>query len=169
MTKKRGFTLVELLVTVSVVLILTGIGSYSIGKFIQTSNLVKSRDYLLSQVKLARNLAVTNQLPNNNLGIAYVRVANNGGNIIVTGINSSGVETTQPPYFSKKLDISDDVEVTLKNGSTAITSFGFLASSGRLTDTSGVCSSGPVTIMLTNGSEEYGLTINDLGIINSND
>ena len=156
--KKRGFSLVELLVVVTIILVLTGIGSYTISKFTQVSKVSKLRDYLSSEIKLARNLAMTNQLPNGELDLSYVRVSVSNENLVVEGINKSGVGVTESPYFSKKLEKSETTSVT-------VVSFGFLATSGRLTDENGSLLPGPVVIALTDGSEEYGLNINDLGMV----
>jgi prepilin-type N-terminal cleavage/methylation domain-containing protein len=163
MKNKIGFSLVELLVVVAIILILTGIGSYTISHFNQTSNLVKLRDYLSSQIKLARNLAITNQLPSGSLDLKYVKVTISGGRLTVAGMEEgeTGVGTTESPYFSNKLDIPGSVTVTDKN-------FGFWGRTGRLTDVNGEFFNGPVVIDLIDGSEKYSLSINDLGVI-SND
>jgi prepilin-type N-terminal cleavage/methylation domain-containing protein len=159
--RQAGFSLVELLVVVAIILVLTGIGSYTISHFNQTSNLVKLRDYLSSQIKLARNLAITNQLPSGNLDLKYVKVIILNNQLTVEGVNNNGIGTTESPYFSNKLDIPGSANITE-------TSFGFWGKTGRLTNANGEFSIGPVVIDLTDGSEKYSLSINDLGVI-SND
>jgi prepilin-type N-terminal cleavage/methylation domain-containing protein len=160
--KKLGFSLVELLVVVAIILVLTGIGSYTISRFTQTRNLVKLRDYLSSQIKLARNLAITNQLPGGGLDLKYVKVVILNNRLTVEGVNNNGIGTTESPYFSNKLEISGNADVTESN-------FGFWGQTGRLTDENGEFSNSPVVIELTDESERYSLSINDLGIISNDD
>lgn len=164
-----GFSLVELLVVVAITLILVGIGSYSINQFNQTSKLVKSRDSISSQIKLARNLSITNQLPDGKLNLSYVRVTISGNKIIAEGVNGVGIGTTESPYFSSKLEIPEGTVITIINNSNIISSFGFSDKYGRLTDGGGEFLDTPVVVKIVNGSEEYSITISDLGIINTDD
>ncbi len=169
LVKKRAFSLVELLVVVALILVLAGIGSYSISRFTDTSKLVKLRDYLSSQIKLARNLAITNQIPDGFTGLSYVKVSILGNKINVEAVNAAGVGTTESPYFTKDLETDDDITVTITNNLVAVGSFGFSNTNGRLTGDDGVVSGGPVVVKLTNGSEEYSLTVYELGIINEDE
>ena len=159
---RGGFSLVELLVIVSIILILTGIGSYTISHFTQASKISTLRNYISTEIKLARNLAMTNQLPNGDLDLSYVRVLLSNTSLVVSGIDEDGIGTTESPYFSVELEKADTTSIT-------DISFGFLGTTGRLTDESGNLSAGPVVITLTDGSQEYSLTVNDLGIINNSD
>ena len=129
---KKGFSLVELLVVVSIILILVGIGTYSINRFTQLNKVSEVRDYILTRVKLARTLSVTNQLPDQSLGLSYVKVLVSGTKIIVEGIDGVGVGTTETPYFSEELDMPESTTITVTNNSSAVNSFGFSGTSGRL-------------------------------------
>jgi prepilin-type N-terminal cleavage/methylation domain-containing protein len=59
----KGFTLIELLVAISVGMVLVGFGSVSLNNFNQNQKVESVKEELLSNLKLARNYAVTNQLP----------------------------------------------------------------------------------------------------------
>jgi prepilin-type N-terminal cleavage/methylation domain-containing protein len=167
--RQAGFSLVELLVVVAVILVLTGIGSYSISKFTNTSKLVKLGDYLSSQIKLARNLAITNQIPSGLTDLSYVQVSILNNKVTVEAFNNAGVGTTNSPYFTRGLDIDNGMAVTITNDLNVVNSFGFSNTNGRLTDGNGAMSSGPVVIKLTSGSEKYSLTIYELGIIDEDE
>lgn len=167
-TKKNfGFSLVELLIVVTIILVLTGIGSYSIGKFNRMKETTELREYITDRLKLARNLSITNQLPDKTVDLKYVKVTITNNNLKVEGINKNDdTGTTESPYFSEKLDNSGD-QITITNNSVSVDSFGFLGKSGRLTDNNGGLSNGPLLIKISNQSGEYGLTINDLGLIDN--
>ena len=164
---KKGFSLVELLVVVTITLVLTGIGSYTIGKFNQMRETTEMRDYISDRLKLAKNLSITNQLPDKTTDLKYVKVTFLTDKLIVEGIKNDDVGTTEAPYFSEKLDDMDQNKINLTNKSTSVSSFGFLGKSGRLTDGSGNLSDGPLIIKISNHYSEYRLKINDLGVINN--
>lgn len=165
---KFGFSLVELLVVVTIILVLMGIGSYSIGRFNQMKATTEVRDYIADRLKLARNLSITNQLPDKTVDLKYVKVTFAGNNLIVEGIKNDGVGTTEAPYFSEKLaDNGNQNQINLIDGSVSVNSFGFLGKSGRLTDSSGNLSNGPLTVKISNQYGDYKLVINDLGIIDN--
>lgn len=165
--KILGFSLVELLVVVTIVLVLTGIGSYSIGKFNRMKETTEARDYIADRLKLARNLSTTNQLPDKTVDLKYVKVTFMGDNLIVEGIKNDGIGTTEAPYFSEKIDDIGQNQIKITNGSVGVTSFGFLGKSGRLTDDNGVLSSGPLTIKISNQYGDYELTVSDLGVVDN--
>lgn len=165
--RQTGFSLVELLIVVTIILVLTGIGSYSIGKFNRMKETTELRDYIANRLKLARNLSVTNQLPNKTVDLKYVKVTFLNNNLVVEGINKNdGTGTTESPYFSEKLD-NDSNQINITDNSVSVNSFGFLGKSGRLTDGNGDLSNGPLTIKILNQNGDYGLVINDLGVIDN--
>jgi len=174
MRNKFGFSLIELMVVVGIILVLTGIGSYSINRFIQVNKIIELRDYLSSRIKLAKNLSITNQLPDESVNLSFVKVTISSDNeLIVEGIKKDedgGLNgTTEPPYFSVDLEVNEGTTIVLTNNSNVVRSFGFSSKNGRLTDGDGNFSDGPLVVKLTNESEECGLTISELGIINNDD
>lgn len=168
MNKTRGFSLVELLVVVAVILVLTGIGAYSINQFIQNREVVEMRNYLSDQTKLARNLAVTNQLPDRTADLNYVRFWLNSNNLMVVAYkNGNSTYITDSPYFSRTLDMDSDILVTMTNGGVGTTSFGFLGKNGKLTDGAGNLSNGPVVITVSGVGQTSRINISSLGIISN--
>ena len=88
--------------------------------------------------------------------------------IEVEGIKNDGTGTTETPYFSEKLyDNNTQNRINLTNDSITTNSFGFLGKNGRLTDIDGSLSSGPLIIKISNQYGDYGVTINDLGVIDN--
>jgi prepilin-type N-terminal cleavage/methylation domain-containing protein len=163
--KKNGFSLVELLVVVTIMLVLTGIGIYSINKFNQMSETTEMKDYLSTRLKLARNLSITNQLPDKTTNLKYVKITILNDQLTVEAIRNDGTGTTESPYFLDVLNKKSYNSISLTNNSVVVNSFGFLAKSGKLTNSEGNLSNGPVIIRISSGSGDYNLTINDLGII----
>lgn len=166
--RNLGFSLIELMVTVTVIMVLVGVGSYSISSFTQSRKVLTARDEILSQIKSARNLAVTNQLPDKSTNLNYVRVSMSGRTITVSAVNNSGAVVTASPYFSKVMEIDPSVTISMLNDMTAITSFGFDGITGKLVNSSGDFINGPVRVTVTDGTNSNIFRINDLGII-SND
>jgi len=166
--KKLGFSLVELLVVVVIIMILTGIGSYSISRFTQTKDVTEAKDYLVDKIKLARNLSITNQLPDRSLELKYVKVSILDGKLMVEGIKNDGTGTTAPPYFVENINNGKiDTNIALATESSAVNSFGFSGKNGRLTDGEGNLFDGPLVIKISNRYGSFGLKISDLGIINN--
>lgn len=161
----RGFTLVELIVTVTIMMIVMGIGSYSIGNFIQLKKISAARDEILTQIKSAQNLAKTNQLPDKSSNLDYVRVSILGKTITVVAVDNSETVITASPYFSKTMEIEGSVTISLFDNTTAITSFGFDGVTGRLLNSSGDLITGPVRVVIADGSNNNSFEISDLGLI----
>lgn len=162
MRNRSGFTLIELIVVVSIMMVLLGIGSYAISGFTQSRKVMSARDEMTTQVKLARNLAMTNQLPDKTTNLQYVRVTISGMTITVVGVAKSGSVFTAAPYFSKTIE-AKGATTTINNGT--ISAFGFDGISGKLTDNNGNLSDNPLTLNVVEGSSNYSIGINSLGII----
>lgn len=149
-----GFTLIELMVSVTVILVLAGIGSVSINGFIMSRKIKSAKNEVVSQIKLARNLAITNQLPDGSVDLSYVKVSIVDKLLTTTGVVIDGgtaMSYSDSPYFSKNLEIGVSNSVL----------FGFASNTGRLTDGNGVLIDGPVIVSITGDS----FNINSLGVV----
>lgn len=165
MIQKKGFTLIELIVAVSIMLMLLGIGSYTISGFTQSRKVMAARNELTTYIKLARNLAMTNQLPNKTTNLKYVRVTISGMTVSVVGVDRNGALFTGAPYFSKTVE-AKGVTTTINGG---VSAFGFNGLSGKLTDNNGNLSDTPLLVNVIEGSTIYSIGINGLGIITDED
>jgi len=162
MRYKNGFTLIELIVAVSVMMVLLGIGSYAISGFTKSRKVMSARNEMATHIKLARNLAITNQLPDETTNLQYVRVTISGMTISVVGVAKNGSVFATAPYFSRTIE-AKGVTTTIDGG--LISSFGFDGISGKLTDSDGNLSDTVLTVDVTEGSEKYSIEINSLGVI----
>lgn len=135
--KKLGFTLVELMVVVAVMIILTGIGAASLNKINSNQELNGLKNELIASFNLARSMAITNQLPtamdNDSLKFVLVTMAI-GGSVKVDAITAGG---NTVPYFSKN-----------NNSITTNSIFGFSIENGRLTNNTGVLVDDPLCFTL---------------------
>ncbi|MCW1949350.1 MAG: prepilin-type N-terminal cleavage/methylation domain-containing protein [Candidatus Shapirobacteria bacterium] len=160
---KRGFTLVELVVSVTLILLLTGIGVTSFASLLKSRRVGTVKSEISTWVSLSRNLAITGQLPSKQLGLKFVRMTFTSNNFTAVGVREDG--TVESPAFfvksySENLD-SSDISVSVSNGG----SFGFNKGSGRLVDTNGNFIDGPVVIDIESEGTTDSIRINDLGII----
>lgn len=132
----KGFTLVELMVVVAVVIVLTGIGAASLNKINNTQELEGLKNELMSSLNLAKSMAITNQLPIGvNDSLKYVLVTMTvGTSIRADAVTVGGVNQT---YFTK------ENQSIMTNAS-----FGFSLENGRLTDNNGVLISDPLCFTL---------------------
>lgn len=158
MRKKNGFTLIELIVAVTVIMILAGVGAMSLNNFNGVKELESTREEVGGFIKLAKNLAVTRQLSTGTSNLKYVRVSISGNILTITGIDNVGNQDTSPPYSS--------VSINTKNGIIInAPSFGFMASTGRLTDLNGNLVGTTMAIDVSRGTDKKTIIINDLGTI----
>lgn len=93
---RRGFTLIELMVVVTIGLLLVGGISVSTGRFLARERVASSANELVSVINIARNFAVTNQVPVGFTGLDYVAVTLTSSGLVsvfpvnnTTGIGSS--------------------------------------------------------------------------------
>lgn len=157
-----GFTLVELIVTVTVILVLTGVGAMSLNNFNGVKELETTREEVGSYIKLARNLAITKQLPNEASNLEYVKVTITSNEIAIEGVDSNGQVFNSSPYSKIKLNLN-------KNVTLLPSSFGFLKSSGRLTDNNGLGASNTVIVSVNRQSDTKTISIKDTGLISNED
>lgn len=158
MRKYKGFTLIELIVVVAVIMILAGVGAMSLNNFNGGKELESTREEVGGFIKLAKNLAVTRQLSTGTSNLKYVRVSISGNILTITGIDNVGNQDTSPPYSS--------VSINTKNGIIInAPSFGFMASTGRLTDLNGNLVGTTMAIDVSRGTDKKTIIINDLGTI----
>jgi len=150
-----------LIVAVSVMMVLLGI-SYAISGFTKSRKVMSARNEMATHIKLARNLAITNQLPDETTNLQYVRVTISGMTISVVGVAKNGSVFATAPYFSRTIE-AKGVTTTIDGG--LISSFGFDGISGKLTDSDGNLSDTVLTVDVTEGSEKYSIEINSLGVI----
>lgn len=133
---RLGFTLVELMVVIAVTIILTGIGAASLNKINNTQELEGAKNEFISNLNLARSMAITNQLPEDvNDSLKYVLVVTSvGTSMRADAVITSGGNQT---YFTKE-----------NNSITINSSFGFSVENGRLTDGDGILVSNPLCFTL---------------------
>lgn len=153
---RLGFTLVELMVVVAVMIVLTGIGAASLNQINNTQELDGLKNELMNSLSLARSMAKTNQLPEGvSDSLKYVSVVmSTGTSIRAEAITVSGSGGT---YFTKE-------NKSIINN----TSFGFSIENGRLTDNSGVLVSDPLCFTLSlesNPSNKEYVYIDTSGLI----
>ena len=158
MRKNYGFTLVELIVAVVVILVLTGVGAMSLNNFNGVKELESTREEVSGYIKLAWNLALTKQLPNEASNLEYVKVTITGDEIDIEGVDSNGQVFNSSPYSKIKLKLSEGIKLLPS-------SFGFLKSSGRLTDGNGVPVSEAIMVNVNRQSDTKIISIKETGLI----
>lgn len=167
--QRNGFSLVELIITVVIMIVLVSIGTAAINNFTQSKKLETVSDELMTQIKLARNMAITTQLPIGITGdFSFVDVGVSG-DFTVTGRSirrnpSTGALTTVGTYFSKKIENTNGLTIT-----SSLPSFGFSLANGRLVSaTDGTFINGPATFTLrvTGVATTRVFSINNLGLFN---
>lgn len=151
--------------SVTIILLLTGIGVTTFSGLIKTKNVSIVKNELSSWLNLSRSLAITGQLSNKSLGLKYVRVTFSDANkkLTVDGVNTGTPATILNFFvktFGKETDI-DDVTIT-----PDITTFGFNKGSGRLLDGSGNFIDGPLKIVVQSSGVSEVIIVSDLGVIN---
>ena len=153
-----GFTLIELIVTVTVIMVLAGVGAMSLNNFNGLKELESVRDEVSDHLKLARNLAITKQLPNEAHNLEYVKVNIANNTITIAGVEGANVYTASP--YSPMIVKSGIAVSSLSN-------FGFMKSIGRLTDNSGNFVGTTMTVEVTRGTDKKTIIINNSGIISN--
>lgn len=133
MKKKLGFTLIELLVAMTLGLLIVGFGAVSLNQFNEKQKVKTVTEELIAELKMARNYAVTNQLPTGlRSDIDRVAVVINSDGLVTVGAQTSGNENIGGTFFSKDITpknvlISADKDIIFSvtdgrsiNGTTSI-------------------------------------------------
>jgi prepilin-type N-terminal cleavage/methylation domain-containing protein len=159
MEKNKGFTLVELIVTVTVIMVLTGVGAMSLNSFNGTKDLESVTEEVSNHIKLAKNLAITKQLPDSATNLKFVSVNISDNKIKIIGVNSVGLSSPTSPYST----------MTVKSGIgvSSSSNFNFAKSNGRLVDSDGNPSDIDVVVSVSGSGGTKIININNSGIISN--
>jgi len=151
-----GFTLIELMVVIALVIIFAGSGVVYLNNFNVKQKLDKAKAEVVSMVKMSQNYAKIKQTPvGNSDEVRYVRLRKNGSNIEA---DINGIGTT---YFSSNIT-DNGLTITFDN-------LYFWGGSGQLSSDVNGTFFGPtdkvnITITLNQGiSETRVVVINSLG------
>ncbi|OIP87667.1 hypothetical protein AUK05_00735 [Candidatus Shapirobacteria bacterium CG2_30_35_20] len=151
-----GFTLIELMVVIALVIIFAGSGVVYLNNFNVKQKLDKAKAEVVSMVKMSQNYAKIKQTPvGNSDEVRYVRLRKNGSNIEA---DINGIGTT---YFSSNIT-DNGLTITFDN-------LYFWGGSGQLSSDVNGTFLGPtdkvnITITLNQGiSETRVVVINSLG------
>ncbi len=161
MTRKSGFTLIELMVAVAVFAVVGGFSLNYINGFGARQDLGAVRDEVVSAIRLARNYAVTQQKASGFVGeMRYVSV-NIGSSLVSIYPDVS----TATPYYSKDFT-SNSVNISKSNGNDTIR---FSSFEGKMVGTTGVTlgvgSSVMITLTSVTGTTSV-VIIDSLGVVN---
>lgn len=157
----RGFTLIELVVTVTVIMVLAGVGAMSLNNFNGLKELESVREDVSNHIKLAKNLAITKQLPEEETNLEYVKVNIDNNTITIVGVDSFGTTFPNSPYSTMTIDTSEGNSVLSTNN------FGFIKSTGRLVDNLGVATSMSVVVSVVGNGGTKTINISNSGIISN--
>jgi prepilin-type N-terminal cleavage/methylation domain-containing protein len=119
---KRAFTLVEILVSVTIVALISGGALLTMNKYSSRQRLIKSVETVQSSLKLAQNYAKTRQLPvgSSEVDLEYIHVFMDGDYLMA---DANGVGST---YFYTLVENSEIIVGSVP------TDIYFWAGSGRL-------------------------------------
>lgn len=160
--KRQAFTLIELLIAITIVTVVSGGALVYLNNFNASQKLIKSKDEVMSVVKLAQSYAKTRQLPYASMEteLKYVQLQMSG-NYLVAGAN--GVGST---FFRTEIN----------NGGMTVTTnpniIYFWAGDGRLAkDTTGTSygdsEKATIRVQASGDNDDYGqIEINALGQVN---
>lgn len=126
---KKGFTLIELLISITIGMMMVGIGTVSINNFYEEQKMNSISDELISNLKLARNFAITNQFPNEPSGGDRV-VGTLTDGLLVFGVQTSSNIGVGESFLSKQI-VPQGVGVTLSNNFGGNVAVKFSVSEGR--------------------------------------
>ena len=121
----KAFTLIELMVVVSISLFMISSVAISLNKYYSREKVTQATNRIISLINLARSYAVTNQFPTGFSNIDYVSIVlKTNGKISAFPVNLSG---TGPSYFSEKVGTGDIITTAITFGT-----LNFAVGSGKL-------------------------------------
>jgi len=98
----KGFTLIELLVAITIGMLVVGFGTVSLNNFYESQKVESTRQELISNLRLARNYAITNQFPSDSSADTdRVAVLIDDNGLMTVGTQTSGNVDTGYTFFSK--------------------------------------------------------------------
>jgi prepilin-type N-terminal cleavage/methylation domain-containing protein/uncharacterized repeat protein (TIGR01451 family) len=145
--KNSGFTLIELLIAVTIGLLVVGFGNLALTDFYEKQKVQGTTKEILSNLRLARNYALTSQLPQ-------------GADRVLVTIDTDGLFVIKAQNFSNN-DIGDVIfsqDLTPKGVTVISNSIRFSIADGRL------IGSAPVNIGVS-GAEIRNIKIDESGLI----
>lgn len=143
MIKNNGFTLIELIVSLSVLMLLSTMGVSTIKDFNGTQKLESAKEEVLANLRLARNYAMTNQLSVGATGVilninnGVVTISDSGKTFLSKTIFTSEIGTTfvgSNIIFSVNdgRSINGDIGITLVSSLTTNKKNILIQSSGNI-------------------------------------
>ncbi len=99
MKKKTGFTLIELIVAVTIGMLVVGFGSIALNDFSEKQKIEAVKKEVLASLRLARNYAITNQLATGGNNVAVT--VDNNGLLTINSYDENGVYIET--FFSKDI------------------------------------------------------------------
>ncbi len=113
MKNRRGFTLIELMVAITIGILVVGLGSMALNSFNEKQKVEMVRQELLANLRLARNYAITNQLPvESSADTDRVVVDIDSTGLMTVGTQTSGNVYTGYTFFSKDIT-PNNVSITV--------------------------------------------------------
>ena len=115
MKKKTGFTLIELLIAITIGISVIGFGSVALNDFNEKQKVESTRQELLSNLRLARNYAITNQIPiTSSRDTDRIAITFDINGLMTVGTQNSGNVNTGYTFFSKDIT-PDNIFITTNN------------------------------------------------------
>jgi type II secretory pathway pseudopilin PulG len=115
-----GFTIVELLVGLGIVMLLVAGGVMSMGRFASRDKVIAAKNEVVSGIKLARNYAMTMQRPSGfTTQLDSVMIVINAGVMSAYPVTKDIMPNVNNPYFSKKIASNDMVITPIMWGTLA--------------------------------------------------
>ena len=100
----KGFTLIELMVAITIGMLVVSFGSVSLNNFYENQKVESTKQELIANLRLARNYAITNQFPtDSSTDTDRVAVSITDAGLMTVGTQTSGNVGTGYNFFSKDI------------------------------------------------------------------